>query len=717
MTTQVLGPRGSRRRRFTIVPILVAALAALLVTAGGQAALPSGVFELDKNAANNGAGSQPARSDDWNDVYAAIQANDGKCASLGAAACAFAADGVGTSIFTGGGSKDPLDIPNWQHTAGSVPDKDEILNAYAAKYVVGGEQILYFGADRFAQNGSADFGFWFFKDKVAPITSGADAGKFTGVHTVGDILILGTFTQGGAVATARIYKWVGSGGSDGPIDGPVANFGDCVPGSAGQNGCITVNSSLAPVAWPYQAKTGGTPANNIPDGGFVEGGINLSAIGLSGCFSSFIAETRSSPSLTATLKDFAGGSFEVCETSLVTTPKDGSSNNLGADSNSNNLVEASIGTGSVSVRDSAALTVNGVASFAGTLKFFICGPISSGACSSGGVPAGETNVTGNGTYASGAVTLTSAGRYCWRAEFSSTTQGVPPASDARTESAGTTGECFEVLPVRPTLRTSAVASPIDFGQPAEDRATLGLPPNTSTSTQPGSNGGFNGAYTSINATNGAAAGGVIKFTLYKNDCTTPAVAKSGTTPTTQPQEVSVSGNGTYPPANSAAIGFTPDEPGTYHWRAEYVPVQGDPNNLGSVHNADCQDTSERVVVNQVPTSITTRQFVYPQDKAVITVSTGTLAGSVAFKLYDTAANCAADGTAGLLYGPDTVTISGASPQPATTNNTSFRLVTGTTVYWRVTYVSTNDAHIGSSSVCTEQTTVSYAGNDSSIIVP
>jgi hypothetical protein len=39
------------------------------------------------------------------------------------------------------------------------------------------------------------------------------------------------------------------------------------------------------------------------------------------------------------------------------------------------------------------------------------------------------------------------------------------------------------------------------------------------------------------------------------------------------------------------------------------------------------------------------------------------------------------------------------------------------VFWRVTYTSTNQAQTGSSSVCTESTQVTYAGNDGTITVP
>src|SRR5207237_5948496 len=54
-------------------------------------------------------------------------------------------------------------------------------------------------------------------------------------------------------------------------------------------------------------------------GEFLEEGVNLSALGLEGCFSTFLAETRSSQSPTATLSDFVTGSFNTCKLELPNT--------------------------------------------------------------------------------------------------------------------------------------------------------------------------------------------------------------------------------------------------------------------------------------------------------------------------------------------------------------------------------------------------------------
>jgi hypothetical protein len=164
------------------------------------------------------------------------------------------------------------------------------------------------------------------------------------------------------------------------------------------------------------------------------------------------------------------------------------------------------------------------------------------------------------------------------------------------------------------------------------------------------------------------------------------------------------------------VSFVPQAPGFYFWKATY---SGDsPNTNGtSQHNATCNDGDESVEVSQVPTTLTTRQFVFPQDKAKITVTTGTLAGNVTFKLYDTLANCQANGNTGLLLTDGPHNIAGASGQVATTNNTTVRVATDTTVYWRVTYVSTNTAHLGDVSACGESTAVDFTGDDGTIAIP
>ena len=89
------------------------------------------------------------------------------------------ADGNGPTIFTGGGSKDDLNTTGWKHKNGSTPDKDELLNGYAARY---GDNI-YFGADRYSNSGDAVMGFWFFQEEVTPQAGGRSARATTPMAT------------------------------------------------------------------------------------------------------------------------------------------------------------------------------------------------------------------------------------------------------------------------------------------------------------------------------------------------------------------------------------------------------------------------------------------------------------------------------------------------------------------------------------------------------
>ena len=156
------------------------------------------------------------------------------------------------SIFTQSKDYDEISgVPaSWKWRDSSVPDADELDHGFAAKYVdADGDQQLYFGAERFATNGTKDAGFWFFHDNVAPVAPvGGGDGTFTGVHTApvdgggdgfcnpaeggtggpsttpncaayddndtgGDVLVLTTFTGGGATTTVRVFEWIGPAGA------------------------------------------------------------------------------------------------------------------------------------------------------------------------------------------------------------------------------------------------------------------------------------------------------------------------------------------------------------------------------------------------------------------------------------------------------------------------------------------------------------------------
>jgi hypothetical protein len=88
---------------------------------------------------------------------------------------------------------------------------------------------------------------------------------------------------------------------------------DCManPAPVNEPACATVNQGNTPAPWPFTPKFG--TADTFPQGSFFEGGINISAlVPEAGCFSGFLAETRSSTPFDSRLKDFALGSLSLC---------------------------------------------------------------------------------------------------------------------------------------------------------------------------------------------------------------------------------------------------------------------------------------------------------------------------------------------------------------------------------------------------------------------
>ena len=663
MARKVIGPTGSLRRRWLFLCTSMAAIALAVIFIPSALAVHDLGFQLDgdpfaSNVTNLGGNTQ---ANDWDSFFAGSGGASNPIGSTpisGSLTNGFTA-GAATQDFnvSGGkfatndsstftiGSKDILDVNGWSCTpANNVTDKGDIMNTYAVAYTDPNidpltgkhDQILYFGQERSANTGDANVGFWFLQGGASCPAGG---GSFVGNHADGDIFVVSAFTKGGAVSTITAYRWtIDAAHPSGYLNPtPVASGADCtnVAQPLGDSTCATANKA-ALTGWPWLTynKTNAL-GNKVDTGEFFEGGLNLTKSNLGDhCFNTFLSNTRSSQSLTATLYDYAEGNLGECKSSVSTTAA--------------GTASGSIGGGSVSSgTDTATVTVTGIPTWGGTVDFYLCGPIASGACSANGVksnPAATPNgvpvsssTTNQAT--SGTATLTSAGRYCWYGVFTpdanSLSAGVKSATD---DGSGTTPnpECFNVSPVTPSLPTTAGASPINLGQTATDQATL-----SGAATEPGTNGG-NSSYSSINATNGAFAGAITFKLLGPGDCSTVATG-TGTNPSS-PQ--SVTGNTTY---NAS---FTPNHTGTFHWVATYNGPGANNtavnNVLPQTYNGGCTDTAEDVVVRQLPTTTVTTPsdssgvaLVGPValgttlfDKAVVTGSTagGTPTGTVTFWL-------------------------------------------------------------------------------------
>jgi len=316
--------------------ILAFATAMFLATGAGRVlAIDHSIFELDGDATKN----QPTlpNADEWDILF--------KGEPNHADVFAFVADPDPKSIFAGGGSKDIYDIPSWKWKNGAVPDKDNITNAYAAGYIaaadnpaeniVKGDLLVYFGCDRFAINGDAFLGFWFFQNPITLV--GTTSGFFKGQHAQGDILVLVNFPQGTNTGpTIQVVRW----NTNSPSNLELLASGAVLPGSAvvcssNDEACATTNLTPQPSPWPYTPKSG--TAGTFPAEAFFEGGINLTQLlGSTPCFSSFVCESRSSEQFTATLKDFVLGQFplcgievaKACQVSRLTAPPDGTTKNF-----------------------------------------------------------------------------------------------------------------------------------------------------------------------------------------------------------------------------------------------------------------------------------------------------------------------------------------------------------------------------------------------------
>jgi len=279
----------------------------LIATPGGEGnSCPSGLTFV-------AFGSQ---TDDWANVFTG-----------GAGLHAVATTGIVTDvtnsttddIFTGGGSKDTLGLQSgpWLWKNGKPQGKDDIAHAYAAAYTLpNGHTAIYFGMDRFDNAGDATAGFWFFQDSTVGLGGAKSGGgtHFTGQHMDGDLLIVSDFSIGGAVSTIEVFKWVGSDATGSLVaEEALTSNATCDPITGSSSLCSIVNSIPVPTGgWGFLNKRGGT---TFDTGEFLEGGIDLESIFGANvpCFTTFMAETRSSTSPTATLSDFSPPvSFPLC---------------------------------------------------------------------------------------------------------------------------------------------------------------------------------------------------------------------------------------------------------------------------------------------------------------------------------------------------------------------------------------------------------------------
>ena len=442
MTFRPSQPR--KRLRWLALGTVVAVLSML----GASAALAvhdDELFELDTSTSttvctpivppcgNANVADDPAvPGDDWATLYA-----DGGSAF----AKTFITDPVSSaenSFYTGGGSKDVRDIPDWAYatTNDVVPDKDDLEHGFAAAYTDSGNPapkpdhtLVYFGVDRYDNNGDAETGFWFFKD---PVTLDGNGG-FDGQHQEGDVLVLADWGGSNPVGAFTVYEWVGGKNPLALVSDTAAGQADCAKRANDDMACAVVNRQIVDPPWPFLDKGGSADIRPLE---LFEAGIDLTALfGEDQCFSSFLASTRSSHSVTAQLKDFVLGQFEQCGAELRTQVSD---------------TEIILGE---SVTDDAIITVSGSSPPAptGDVTFTVNGVDVSVEDLANATQSGDEY-----TVTSDAFTPTEPGEYC----FSASWPGDENYTDGPYEDNGE-NECFTVIELQPEIDTEQSFFPND----------------------------------------------------------------------------------------------------------------------------------------------------------------------------------------------------------------------------------------------------------------
>jgi uncharacterized repeat protein (TIGR01451 family) len=429
----------SARTRRSLVLLWTALFLCSLAMQSVQLAAPSavlavhdeGLFEMDGDAVNGGAAG-----DDWEAVY------ENTDDAFDTRFIVDPVDDDSDKTFTGGSTKDDIDIDSWLwKNAKASQAKNDITHAFAAAYTADdGDTIAYFGLNKWEADGNNFVGFWFLKNTVAPTGTGnAPGSPFSDDHAVGDILVLASYTNGGALADFDIYEWVGSGGN---VNGTLQTVASGVPCASGGGSddfaCGATNGDTETAPWPYQGRD--AAAGVFPPGTFFEGGLNLTELGLdSGCFSTFYAETRSSQSVDSTLSDFANGQFSFC------VPPDIETQVKNDQGQGDGMVTINSGE---SVTDT--VTVGGSKGEAeGTVDFFVCGPTNSPQdCDNGGEAVGNDIELEDGEAESEVFTpeaIPSEGSpdyYCFRVEYTPSAGSKYLASEHTNDSS----ECVKVIP-------------------------------------------------------------------------------------------------------------------------------------------------------------------------------------------------------------------------------------------------------------------------------
>jgi hypothetical protein len=335
------------------------------------------------------------------------------------------------------------------------------------------------------------------------------------------------------------------------------------------------------------------------------------------------------------------------------------------------------------VHDTATVTGNQAADTpSGTVTFFLCGPIPTGACSSGGTNIGTGTLAGSGAIAKAdspnvntSTSPLTPGRYCFRAEWPGDTNYPAPLSEFGGPNG--TNECFTVRTIPTTTTTTpspGSGGTATFGSQVTDHAVV----------------------QAVNSGDGTPTGFVTFFVCDPTQTVGGACPDGHGTQIGNPvgtQAVS----GSSPPASFADSSppVTVNKTGTWCFRGVYTP--GGANGSDYTGSEDAS-SGECFTVNDT-TASSSAQVWQPNDTANVASANGApLNGTLSAQLY-TGDNCGAtSGSAivGQLYSK-TLTGTGSSAT-LTTSNTTFTVSLSNSVSWLVNFTS-SDANVANSSHC------------------
>jgi hypothetical protein len=325
------------------------------------------------------------------------------------------------------------------------------------------------------------------------------------------------------------------------------------------------------------------------------------------------------------------------------------------------------------VHDTATVTGNQAADTpSGMVTFFLCGPIPTGACTSGGTNVGTGSLSGSGATASApspdvntssSVTGTlTPGRYCFRAEWPGDTNYPTPLSEFG--GSGGTNECFTVQPIPTTTTTTpspGSGGTTVFGSSVTDHAVV-----------------------QANRAGDGTPTGTVTFFLCNPNQTTGGACPTGGTQVGNPVTTTAVANSS-PPASSAdsTPAVTVNQTGTWCFRAVYTP--GGANGANYTGSSDAS-SGECFIVTDTTVSSSAQSWVPNDAASASSVNGAPLNGTLTVQLYTGTGCTSGNQVSGHVYTKTVSNNTTATTVSLTTTNTD---VFNSDVSWLVTFHSSD----------------------------